>query len=113
MATRSGSMKPSASRGHPRARRSSDRTSDAIKRERESDPQERIMKRHILTVLAFVVATFGTQAPSHFVVFADHYAAVTYIRKETLFQFGVLAMLIQGAVLSVLYARFDGGKSMT
>jgi hypothetical protein len=71
------------------------------------------MKRHVLTVLAFVVATFGTQAPSHFVIFADHYAEVTYIRKETLFQFGVLAMLIQGVVLSVLYARFDGGKSMT
>ena len=71
------------------------------------------MKKVCLTVLAFVVATFGTQAPSHFLVFADHYAAVTYIRKETLFQFGVLAMLIQGVVLSVLYARFAGGKSMT
>ena len=70
------------------------------------------MKRHVLSVLAFVVATFGTQAPSHFVVFADHYAAVTYIRKETLFQFGMLAMLIQGIVLSVLYTRF-AGKSTT
>jgi hypothetical protein len=71
------------------------------------------MKRHVLTVLAFVVATFGTQAPSHFAVFADHYAAVTYIRKETLFQFGVLAMLIEGVVLSVLYTRLAGGKSTT
>ena len=72
------------------------------------------MKKRSLTVLAFVVATFGTQAPSHFLVFADHYAAVTYIRKETLFQFGVLAMLIQGVVLSVLYTlytRFAGAKS--
>ena len=69
------------------------------------------MKKRFLTVLAFVVATFGTQAPSHFLVFADHYAAVTYIRKETLFQFGVLAMLIEGVVLSVLYTRLAGGKS--
>lgn len=71
------------------------------------------MKKHLLAVLAYVVATFGTQAPSHFLVFADHYTAVTYLRKETLFQFGVLAMLIQGVVLSVLYARFPGGKNMT
>ncbi len=71
------------------------------------------MKKLALTVLAFVVATFGTQAPSHFLVFADHYAAATYIRQETLFQFGVLAMLIQGAVLSVLYTRFTDGKSTT
>ncbi len=69
------------------------------------------MKKLALTVLAFVVATFGTQAPSHFLVFADHYAALTYIRKETLFQFGVLAMLIEGVVLSVLYTRFSGGQS--
>src|SRR5882672_1819858 len=69
------------------------------------------MKRHVLTVLAFVVATFGTQAPSHFLVFADHYATVTYIRKETLFQFGVLAMLIEGVVLSVLYRRSSGDQS--
>ena len=69
------------------------------------------MKKHALTVLAFVIATFGTQAPSHFLVFADHYAAVTYIRKETLFQFGVLAMLIEGVVLSVLYPRLIGGRS--
>lgn len=69
------------------------------------------MRKLVLTVLALVVATFGTQAPSHFLVFADHYAAVTYIRKETLFQFGVLAMLIEGVVLSVLYARLIGGRS--
>src|SRR6267378_1978801 len=69
------------------------------------------MKKHLLAILAYVVATFGTQAPSHFLVFAHHYAAVTYIRKETLFQFGVLAMLIQGVVLSVLYARFAGGRN--
>ncbi len=71
------------------------------------------MKKRSLTVLAWVVATFGTQAPSHFLVFRDHYAAVTYLRKETLFQLGVPAMLIQGIVLSVLYARFAGGKSTT
>jgi hypothetical protein len=71
------------------------------------------MKKRSLTVLAWIAGTLGTQAPSHFLVFGNHYAAVTFIRKETLFQFGVLAMLIQGAVLSVLYERFAGGKSTT
>ena len=48
-----------------------------------------------------------------FLIFAGHYAAVTYIRKEALFQFGVLAMVIQGVVLSLLYSRRAGGKSTT
>lgn len=63
------------------------------------------MKRHGVTILAFIMATFVTQAISHFVISADHYAAIPHIRKEPIFQFGFLAMLIQGAVLSVLYAR--------
>ena len=69
------------------------------------------MKRHALTILAYVVATFVTQAISHFSIAADHYATVTYIRKEPMFQFGLLAILIQGGVLSVLYTRFVGGQS--
>lgn len=63
------------------------------------------MKRHVLTVLAFIAATFITQAISHFAVNADHYATIQHIRAEPIFQFGVLAMLIQGSILSVLYAK--------
>ena len=63
------------------------------------------MKRHVLTVIAFVAATFITQAISHFGVNADHYATIQHIRTEPLLQFGVLAMLIQGSILSVLYAK--------
>ena|SRR5258705_356728 len=79
--------------------------------DRESNQRDDNMKQLALTVLAFVAATFGTQAPSHYLIFASHYAAVTYLRKETLFQFGVLAMLIEGVVLSVLYVRVFGGRS--
>lgn len=63
------------------------------------------MKRHALTVLAYIVATFVTQAISHFAVNADHYATIQHIRKEPIFQFGILAMIIQGILLSVLYAK--------
>ena len=75
--------------------------------------QENNVKKLVLTALAFVAATFSTQAPSHFMVFADHYSVVTYLRKEPLFQLGLLSMLIEGAILSALYTRFAGGKSTT
>src|SRR5258708_9533337 len=68
------------------------------------------MKRHVLAVLAYVVATFITQATSHFGINAGHYAAVNYMRKDTIFPLGILTMLIQGAVLSYLYARTAGPK---
>jgi hypothetical protein len=68
------------------------------------------MRIYVLSVLAYVAATFVTQAASHFAVNADHYAAVTYLRKDPIFPLGVLSMLIQGCVLSYLYARTAGSK---
>ena len=54
------------------------------------------MKQHLLAVLGYIVATFATQATSHFVLFAQHYAAVPYIRgsSETIFALGILVMII-------------------
>jgi len=63
------------------------------------------MPRHFLSVLAFVLATFLTQALSHFGVNAEHYQGVAHLRPEPIFALGILAMLIQGSVLSYLYAR--------
>ena len=63
------------------------------------------MKNHVLTIAAFIVATFAVQAISHFVLAAEHYAAIPYIRKEPIFAFGFVAMIIQGGVLSVMYRR--------
>jgi hypothetical protein len=62
------------------------------------------MNRHALTVLAYLVATFATQAVSHFGVNAGHYAEVPFLRPEPIFPLGVASMLIQGAALSVLFA---------
>ncbi len=66
------------------------------------------MKRHVLSVIAYVAATFVTQAVSHFGVNAEHYAAVTHLRKDPIFPLGVLSMLVQGGALSLLYARIAG-----
>jgi len=63
------------------------------------------MKKHVLAVLAYGVATFGTQALSHFAVNKAHYAAVTYLRPDPIFPLGVATMLIQGSILSYLYSR--------
>lgn len=68
------------------------------------------MKKHMLSVLAYAVATFITQAVSHFIVNADHYASVTFIRKETIFPLGIFSMLIQGSILAYLYPRTMGAR---
>ncbi len=66
------------------------------------------MRNHILAVLAYVLASFATQAVSHFGVNAEHYAAVTYLRAQPLFALGILALLIQGSIMTYLYARLPG-----
>src|SRR5229473_5137320 len=73
-----------------------------------SQPEYNSMKKYLLAVLAYVVATFGTQAVSHFAVNAQHYASVTYLRKEPIFAFGVLVMFVQGSVLAYLYTQTVG-----
>src|SRR5229473_316007 len=72
------------------------------------------MRRHILSVLGFMVASFFTQATSHFVIFAQHYAAVPIMRAETIFPLGFATMIIQASVLSYVFAnsRFAGGSRM-
>src|SRR5256885_13915552 len=71
------------------------------------------MRQHLLAVLAYVVATFATQAVSHFGVNAAHYAAVTYLRAQPLFALGILSMLIQGSIMAYLYAQLPGaGRSI-
>jgi len=70
------------------------------------------MKRPALIVLAYVVATFATQAASHFAVFKAHYAAFAFLRPEPVFALGILSMLIQGSVLAVVDARLGPPKSV-
>jgi hypothetical protein len=64
-----------------------------------------VLKLHLLTVLAYVVATFATQATSHFAINADHYASIAHLRKEPIFPLGLASMVIQGSVISYLYSR--------
>lgn len=63
------------------------------------------MKKHILTVLGYFVATFASQATSHFLLFKQHYAEVTYMKPEPVFALGFTSMILQGTILSVVYSR--------
>ncbi|RJQ47605.1 MAG: hypothetical protein C4534_00940 [Gaiellales bacterium] len=65
------------------------------------------MKRHILSVLGYMAATFATQAASHFLLFQEHYAAVSMLRPNPNFALGFASMIIQGTVLSIILARSE------
>jgi hypothetical protein len=71
------------------------------------------MTKYILAVAAYIVATFATQAVSHFVINVDHYAMLPYLRTEPIFALGFLSMLIQGTALAFLFAHSEwAGRSM-
>src|SRR5216684_4887945 len=63
------------------------------------------MRGHILSVLGYIVASFVTQATSHFVMFTQHYAAVPILRADTIFALGFTTMIIQGAILSYAFVN--------
>lgn len=63
------------------------------------------MLHHILSVTAFMAITFAVQATNHFVINTAHYARQPLISPEPVLWGGIAAMLIQGIVLTFLYAR--------
>src|SRR5256884_7266603 len=66
------------------------------------------MRKHVLAALGYVVATFATEARSHFGGNAAHYAAGTYLRRQPVFALAVLAMLVQGTIIAYLYRHRPG-----
>lgn len=65
----------------------------------------------LLTVLAYVLATFGVQGASHFAINADHYAAISIMRPDPVIPMGVGSMLIQGTIIVLLFPTFNTGAS--
>ncbi len=63
------------------------------------------MRAHLLTIAGYIFATLLVQGTSHFAVNATHYAEVTYNRAEPVFALGISSMVIQGAILSWIYAN--------
>ncbi len=56
-----------------------------------------------LTLAAFIVAAFGVQATSHFLINAEHYAGISIMRAEPIMALGFAAMVVQGILAGLLY----------
>lgn len=68
------------------------------------------MKRHLLAIMAYVLPTFPLGYCWHLVVFADYYRNLHVYREDILIPFGILSMLVQGVIWSVLYRRLFAGE---
>lgn len=70
------------------------------------------MDKHVLTILAFVLVTFSVQGLSHFVINADHYASIGFLRADTIMPLGFATMIIQALVLSLAMSKLwpDGAS---
>jgi hypothetical protein len=69
--------------------------------------------RAVAGTAAFVVASFVVQAVSHFVVAADHFATVPFMRTEPIMAMGVGTMLVQGLLLTWLFSRFARAETLS
>ncbi|HEV8365752.1 MAG TPA: hypothetical protein VGQ52_19720, partial [Gemmatimonadaceae bacterium] len=54
----------------------------------------------VLTVLAYMIVTFGVQGASHFAINAEHYAAISIMRSEPIIPMGLASMIIQGLLFA-------------
>lgn len=63
------------------------------------------MKKPILTVLAFMFVSFGVQGLSHFVINADHFASISFIRPDPVLPLGFATMIVQALIFSFVMSR--------
>jgi hypothetical protein len=68
------------------------------------------MKKHILAVLAYMIPTFPLGYLWHLTIFADYYKSLHVYREDIIIPFGILSMLIQGVIWSVVYRRMFAGE---
>ncbi|MEO9967406.1 MAG: hypothetical protein ABJF11_16530 [Reichenbachiella sp.] len=68
-------------------------------------------KKYIFGTLAFILITFVTQSTSHFLINADHYASIPYMRSEVIFPLGFLTMTLQGLVLTYFFSLYSSSEN--
>lgn len=72
------------------------------------------MKRTLLATLAYTIGTFTLAVLWHVVLLEETYTGLGYFEGEPDFLLGLLAIVIQGAVLSALFPRVRlAGSSLT
>ncbi|MEP2533381.1 hypothetical protein [Shimia sp.] len=63
------------------------------------------MGRILITVLGFMVVTFGVQGGSHFVLAVDHYDTISFIRPDPVLPMGFAAMIVQASIMGLVLTR--------
>lgn len=69
-------------------------------------------KSVLLTLGAFIAVSFAVQAGSHFVLNVEHYAGIPIMRASPIMPLGILAMVVQGTLIGILYpsVRWTDGR---
>jgi len=70
------------------------------------------MKKRILAILAYMVPTFPLGYFWHLTIFADYYKSLNVYREDIIIPFGIVSMLIQGVIWSVVYERLFSGETI-
>ena len=70
------------------------------------------MKKRILAILAYVLPTFPLGFFWHLTIFADYYKSLNVYREDIIIPFGIVSMLVQGVIWSVVYERLFAGESI-
>ena len=70
------------------------------------------MKKRILAILAYVLPTFPLGFFWHLTTFADYYKSLNIYREDLLIPFGIISMLVQGIIWSIVYERLFAANSI-
>ena len=70
------------------------------------------MKKRILAILAYMLPTFPLGYFWHLTIYADYYKSLNVYREDIIIPFGIVSMLIQGVIWSVVYERLFSGETI-
>ena len=70
------------------------------------------MTKRILAILAYMLPTFPLGYFWHLTIFSDYYKSLNVYREDIIIPFGIVSMLIQGVIWSVVYERLFSGESI-
>jgi hypothetical protein len=68
-----------------------------------------MMKRYVVSVLAYLVPTFTLGYAWHLVLFQSYYEALAIYRQDVIVPFGFVSMLIQAAIFAWMYGKAFAG----
>lgn len=66
-----------------------------------------------LTIVAFIIVTFGVQGMSHFVINVEHFSKIDFMRPEPVLPLGFSVMIIQALIMGLVMSRlWPGGATI-